>query len=199
MRTRQTGVTIPLILMSLVVTYFAIFPCVSFAAVELLNPLPECKEMALVTPAGQGPGSAIVGVLCKRNKIDYREFPMATSEQLGEFETLIVVLGSSLKGLGAAGISIDNELNRVKELVDGAKAENMFILGVHTEGESRRGGHCERVIDEVVPLVDYLIVRNDGNEDGRFTVFAENTKIPMAFVDETAEVGDLLKEIFKKD
>jgi len=173
-------------------------PGAGIAAVRQLAPLPQAKEPVLITPAGQGPGGAIASVLCRRNKIECKEFPMAKVEHIKGVKTLIVVMGSSQKGLGAAGISIDQELTRVKGLIEEAKKQGVFVLGIHTEGEARRGGHCERVIDEIAHRVDYLIVRSDGNKDGRFDRIAQEKKVPMSIVDETAEVGELLKGIFGK-
>jgi hypothetical protein len=195
---RWAGSAVSLLLALLVVAGLTALPHMSIAAAELPE-LPKCEEPVLITPAGQGPGGAIISVLCKRCKIDCREYPKAETGHLADAKTLVVVLGSSLKGLGAAGISIDQELARVKSLVNAAKERGVFVLGIHTEGEARRGGNCERVINEVIPLLDYLLLRSDGNKDGRFDLITEEHKVPMVVVDETAEIGDLLKEIFRKE
>jgi hypothetical protein len=168
----------------------------SMASVDGSAPLPAGEQPVLITPAGQGPGGAIVSVLCKRNRVEAQELPMATAEHVKSFKTVIVVIGSSLKGLGAAGISIDQEIARVRSIIEEAKKRDMLVIGVHIEGEARRGGNCEKVIDDIAHRVDYLIVRSDGNKDGRFDRIAEEKKVPMRIINETAEFMDLLRGIF---
>lgn len=173
-----------------------VLPGASMASVNGPAPLPAGEQPVLITPAGQGPGGAIVSVLCKRSKVEAQELPMATAEHVKSFKTVIVVIGSSLKGLGAAGISIDQEIARVRSVIEEAKKRDMLVIGVHIEGEARRGGNCEKVIDGIAHRVDYLIVRSDGNKDGRFDRIAEKKKVPVRIINETAEFMDLLNGIF---
>ena len=75
----------------------------------------------------------------------------------------------------------------------------MLVLGFHIEGEARRSGACENSINLVAPLVDYLIVRSDGNLDGRFDEIAKKNEIPLRIFDESIELNEILKEIFSPD
>ncbi len=84
-------------------------------------------------------------------------------------KTLIVVIGGSSKGLGAAGISADAELERAKALLAEAKKRGMKIIGLHIGGEARRGELSDRFINMAVPQCDYFIVVEEGNGDGLFT------------------------------
>jgi hypothetical protein len=107
-------------------------------------------------------------------------------------------MGTSLKGMGEAGTDIDLELDRIKKLIEEARKQNILIIGMHIEGEARRTGHCEKSIDLVAPRVDFLIVRSDGNKDGRFDLISKEKNIPMTIIEETLELNDLLKEMFLK-
>lgn len=162
--------------------------------------LPTTEVPVLVTTAGQSPGGTIVNILCTRNKIDndFRNLAKAEDLALKSYKTLIITMGTSLKGMGAAGISIVDELNRIEKLIEEARKQNVLILGFHIEGEARRGGNCEKSIYLVAPRVDFLIVRSDGNKDGRFDLIAKEKNIPMIIIEETLELNDLLKEMFLK-
>ena len=163
-------------------------------------PLPTGELPLIITTAGQSPGAVVVSVLCKRNKIDNDCEKLAKAEvlTLKSYKTLIITMGTSGKGMGAAGIDINDELDRIEKLIEEARKQNMLIIGMHLEGEARRTGHCEKSIDLVAPRVDYLIIRSDGNKDGRFDLIAKESNIPMTIIEGTIELNDLLKGIFLK-
>ncbi|HNR65743.1 MAG TPA: DUF6305 family protein [Atribacterota bacterium] len=164
-------------------------------------PLPKGGLPIIITTAGQSPGAISISVICRRNKIDNDYLNLATVEDLKakEYKTLIVTMGTSGKGMGAAGIEINDELARIEKLIEEARKQNMLILGFHIEGEARRSGACEQSIDLVGPRVDYLVVRSDGNLDGRFDEIAKKNNIPLRIFDESIELNEILKEIFLKD
>src|SRR6056297_103414 len=70
------------------------------------------EEPVLITSGGQSPGALQMMVLAKTGGLDY-EFEkdiQATAEDIEKFNTVIVVVGASGKGLGAAGIDVDTEI-----------------------------------------------------------------------------------------
>jgi len=50
----------------------------------------------------------------------------------------------------------------------------------------------------VMPLSDLMIVRQDGNEDRRFSVISENEGIPLILFEKNMELGDVLTRVFVK-
>jgi hypothetical protein len=188
------------IFLGVLLVFFFILTQVSYANETEQPPLPTCELPLLITTAGQSPGAVIVSVLCSRNKIDndFRGLVKAEDLILKSYKTLIITMGTSLKGMGEAGTDIDLELDRIKKLIEEARKQNILIIGMHIEGEARRTGHCEKSIDLVAPRVDYLIVRSDGNKDGRFDLISKEKNIPMTIIEETLELNDLLKEMFLK-
>lgn len=165
------------------------------------TPLPKGELPVIVTTAGQSPGAVSISVICRRNKIDNDYLNLARVEDLKakEYKTLIVTMGTSGKGMGAAGIEINDELARVESVIEEARNQGMLILGFHIEGEARRSGACEQSIDLVGPRVDYLIVRSDGNLDGRFDEISKKNDIPLKVFEESIELNEILKEIFLSD
>jgi hypothetical protein len=169
------------------------------------KPLPTAQLPVVITTCGQSPGALLVKVLCDKNKIPAEQNELLKADVLAAkakegkpYKTLIITMGTSLKGMGAAGIDIDLEIKRINALIDEAKKQKLMIIGAHVEGKSRRADETDTAsINAVAPHASVLIVRNDGNEDGLFTKIAEKQGIPLVGIKETLDLGDVLKKLFK--
>ena len=161
--------------------------------------LPDAKLPVLITSAGQSPGGNMMRLLFRQNGIESDFNQLAEARHLKEkkYNTLVVALGTSLKGMGAAGIDFDEELKRIQSLIDEAKRQGILLIGFHIEGEARRGGYDEDLISEIPQQLDYLVVRKDGNSDGVFTKISSEHAIPLKLVDKTMDVKGLLEEMFR--
>jgi len=165
----------------------------------------KAEAPILVTSCGQSPGPIKLTVYMKRLQIAYDLKTDAAAKDLGAkpYKTLIVVTGSSLKGMGAAGVSIDDEVKRVGALIDEAKKKGITVVGAHVEGMERRaknaapGDNSDEIsIDAVCPKSSFLIVRKDGDDDGRFTALSKKHNIPVVFFQKNTEIQDVLKNVF---
>ena len=166
----------------------------------------------LLTSCGQSPGPARVKFFLSRLKLEHEFLEQATAEDLVDrqkagkpVKALIIVTGASLKGMGAAGVSIDDELARTEALIAEARRQGITIIGAHVEGMSRRaqgaepGDNSDELsIDAVCPKSDLMIVRQDGNEDRRFSIISENQDIPLILFEKNMELGDVLERLFSR-
>jgi len=166
----------------------------------------------LVTSCGQSPGPVRLKVFMKRLKIDHVYNVMATADDLiaakkegKPFKSLIIVTGASLKGMGAAGISLEDELDRTKALIAEAKKQGIMVIGSHIEGMERRsqgasaGDNSDELsIDTVCPESALLLIRKDGDEDGRFTAISEDKNIPLLVFVKNMEIPVVLKSLYEK-
>src|SRR4030042_2091354 len=75
------------------------------------------EQPLLITSAGQNAEVQIAAVLAKRAGLNYTLSKQATAADLESMKTLVLVLGTSLKGLGAAGLDVDTERERVSALL----------------------------------------------------------------------------------
>ena len=152
---------------------------------------------ALVTSGGQSADYQMIGTVMGKLGMDYEINNLATSADLGDAKTLIVVVGGSSKGLGAAGIDADGELARLEELMAGAKDAGLSIIAMHTGGEARRGDLSDKFITPVFEKADYAIVVSAGDEDGLMSGICAGAGIPMDVIGSISDVTTVLPAAFK--
>ncbi len=172
---------------------------------------PKASPPILLTACGQSPDTSTMKVVIQKSKIPYDLVELATVQDLvkkkssgAPYKTIIILMGASLKGMGAAGISIDDEIKRTSELMDAARRDKVMVIGAHIGGMKRRaqgaavGDNTDELsIDAVAPKSDLLIVLKEGNEDGRFTVIAKQKKIPMIEVEKNLDLIPEIEKLFK--
>ena len=176
-------------------------------AVTAAQTTPKAPAPVLITSCGQSPGANSMNVLARRAGIEYTLKEDATANDLAakKYRSVIIVTGASLKGMGAAGVSIEDELKRTETLIAEARKQGMTVIGAHVEGMSRRAQGAapgdnsdEMSIDAVCPKANFMIVRKDGNEDGRFTTISKAKKIPLLLSENNMQIADILKAVFGK-
>jgi len=172
----------------------------------------KLEQPVLLTSCGQSPGPLKIKVFLAKLKIDYVYDLQASAGDLAAkkkegkpFNSLIIVTGASLKGMGASKVSIEDELDRAKKLIAEARKQGIKVVGAHVEGMERRaqgaapGDNSDELsIDAVCPQSDLLLVRKDGDEDKRFTAISTGKKIPQVTFEKNMELLDVLKNLYQK-
>ncbi len=186
----------------LIMVFMLCFSGIGYAGQEAT--LPKLELPLVVTTAGQSPGALMIWVLCNQIKLPCERADLLKAEDLkakaeegNPYRTLIITTGTSMKGMGAAGVDIDFEVARIKSIIEEAKAEGITIVGAHIEGMARRVDATDTAsIETVIPQSHLLLIREDSNEDGYFTKAAEELGIPIITFKETLDLADILKELF---
>jgi len=155
------------------------------------------EQPLLITSAGQNAEVQLAAVLAKRAGLNYRLEKLATGVDLENMKTLGLVLGASMKGLGAAGLDIDKERERVRGLTAEAGKKGIPILCLHLGGESRRGQQTDDLMAEFLPLAKMAIVVKSGNADGFFTRICREKNIPLVEVEKAADALEPLRKAFR--
>jgi len=158
---------------------------------------PTYQAPVLITSAGQSADVKLVGMLVKKAGIEHAVELAATEKSLAGKKTLIIVPGFSSKGLGAAGVSAQDEMNRVKALLAAAKEKNIPVILVHVGGSARRYGQSDQFIQEVGQYAKAMIVVEQGNEDKYFSKLSSEKHIPLMLVPKIAAAGEPLAQLFK--
>ena len=173
---------------------------------------PKFEAPVLVTSCGQSIAPIMLKVFLQKLQVEFEVNALATADDLlakkqagKPYKTLIITMGASLKGMGAAGIAIDDELERTAALIAAARKEGIKIIGAHIEGLKRRAQGAaagdttdEQSIDAVAPLADLLLLNKEGNSDGRFSVIAKAKGIPLVEVEKNVDLITELGKLFGK-
>lgn len=146
----------------------------------------------VVTPAGQSADGTLARVALDRAGVSSEVVAFLRATDLEDVGTLMLVLGGSQKGLGAAGIDIDDEVARTTELLDAAAELGIPVVGVHIGGEARRGALSEPFIAAAAPRVGLLLVAEAGNADGYFTDVAAEHGIPLELLPNALALGEIV-------
>ena len=116
------------------------------------------------------------------------------------YKSLVFVIGYSLKGMGASGLTLSDELKRINGLIDFCVKNKVKMIGMHIEGQPMRGkpgSEFEQIIDAVAPKMNGLIVEEQSNLDGKFTEIAKKGNIPLIVLPKaTNDKINVLKEVF---
>lgn len=155
------------------------------------------EQPVLLTSVGQSADAEMVKSILNKLGVNFTLEGLATPDDLGDAKTLILAVGGSSKGLGAAGIDADQELARVQELIDAADAAGMTVIAMHIGGDARRGELSDKFIEPSFAKADYALVVASGNTDGMMTNLAAQYSIPMDEVATMADIMTPLKGAFK--
>jgi hypothetical protein len=202
-----TVLALAILVLAAAIPLFAQAKPAAAPAAAAAQPAAKAQAPVFLTSCGQSPGAVTVGVFLRRLQMDYDLKDTGTVKDLAAkpYKTIIIVTGSSLKGMGGAGVSIDDELSRAGALIAEAKKRGIMVIGAHVEGMERRAKNAapgdnsdEMSIDAVCPKSQMLIVRKDGDEDGRFTTLGKKFNIPVILYEKSLELNTVLKNLFGK-
>jgi hypothetical protein len=158
----------------------------------------SAKEPVLLTTAGQSADLNMAKVILDRCKVSLKLAPLAGPDDLAGAGSLVIVIGGSTKGLGAAGINADKELTRVDQLMARAAAQKIPIIGMHIGGKARRGELSDKFIDLVAPKSSFLMVVKEGDSDGYFSKISASRKINARIVEKLVDLQEPVKLIYGK-
>ncbi|MCE1189489.1 MAG: Sec1 family protein [Ignavibacteria bacterium] len=159
-------------------------------------PALQFDQPVLVTSAGQSADVSLAGTLLKKMNVNHKVVNLAKENDLAGIKTLVIVPGFSSKGLGAAGISREQELERVKSIIKAAKEKNIKVVMVHLGGKARRGAQSDDLCQMAANASSYMLVVKQGDEDQLFSKIASQKKIPIKIIDRMADAVTPLKEVF---
>jgi hypothetical protein len=151
----------------------------------------------LITSFGQAPDGNTLRVLAKRIGAEVTYESLAPASKIKSFKTVIVSFGVSLKGFGAAGVNLDTEMARAKEIIDTAKQNNIKIIGFHIGGEGRRDQMSDKLINAYAGQMQSFAVFREGNKDSLMTELAKKNDIPFVEIEKLGQVADTLKSVLQ--
>ncbi|WP_125141181.1 DUF6305 family protein [Clostridium transplantifaecale] len=152
----------------------------------------------VLTSVGQSADVNVVQTLMKKCEIETDLNSTVTADDLGNYKTLVLAIGGSSKGLGAAGVDENQELDRVKGVIAKAQEQGMTIIALHIGGSARRGTLSDKFIPDALAASDAAIIVSEGDSDGLMKGIVTENGIPTAFIDNQVGAVEPLKTIFGK-
>jgi hypothetical protein len=154
-------------------------------------------EPILLTSCGQSADVLMLKTLLNKDSLKFSYLPNAGASDVDGKGAVIVVLGGSSKGLGAAKISAEQELARVTALLEAAQKSGLAVLAVHMGGMNRRGALSDPFNILGAESATRIFVVKGGDDDGLFTKMATEKKIPITTLKTALEVGHAVNELFR--
>lgn len=163
-----------------IATWLAVCLC---GLLPFLSPRPALAAgyptPAVITSAGQSSDVLLAKQMFAKAGVAARVSEKLSADSLKGVKSLVLVLGGSSKGLGQAKGGTDQELTRVRNLLQKAKAAKIPVVALHIGGESRRGPLSDPFISPVAGQCDQVVVLAGGNKDKLFTKLTQTAKVPL--------------------
>jgi hypothetical protein len=148
---------------------------------------------------GQSADVDIVATHCKKIKLDvYQNNTIKAEELTSKYKTIILAVGGSNKGLGAAGIDADQELARADALIAKAKELGITVIAMHVGGADRRGTLSDSFIVPAFEAADIGVVVAEGDQDGLMQGILAKNGASGAVVGQVAECVATMTTLFGK-
>ena len=152
----------------------------------------------ILPSVGQSADVNVVQTLLKKCEIYSDLNATVTADDLGSYKTLVLAIGGSSKGLGAAGVDENQELDRVKSVIAKAEEQGMTIIALHIGGSARRGTLSDKFIPDALAAADAAIIVSEGDSDGFMKGIVTENGVATAFIDNQVGAVEPLKTIFGK-
>lgn len=186
-------------LFAIVLTLVCLTGVTAFATEQTAEPV-TFEGPYVLTSAGQSADFQMVKTMMKMNKMEnYTEDALLKPDTIPEGTgTIIVVIGGSSKGLGAAGIDAEQELKRLEDVLAFAKEKEIPVLAMHIGGSARRGDLSDKFIEPVVAASKACIVVEEANTaDKLFDTLSEKYGVPMTYIAKKSDGAKVLADILK--
>ena len=156
------------------------------------------SQPVFVTSFGQSTDAAMLDTVMKRIGVDYVYNATATAEAVSGYKTVVIAVGASTKGLGAAGISEAEETERAKAIMKVIEESGAQVICCHIGGSARRGTLSDLFADMVMDKASYIVLKEDANFDYKFTKYAEEHNLPISLIYATKDALTVFTDVFSK-
>lgn len=154
--------------------------------------IPSLHGPVLITSLGQSIDYMMMERILDNLGLDFDCMPNAQHSDLSGYDSVLVIVGSSKKGLSISNTSTESELKRISDMHDFANEQYPKIILVHMGGKNRRGLLSDDIIKAALPLSSAIIVVEDGDFDKLFSNYAQINNIWFAEVPDMHELQDLV-------
>ena len=156
------------------------------------------EEPILVTSFGQSKWENVNLEFYFKAGVTYTYDAMADASVIPNYKTVVIAVGASSKGLGAAGISEADETARAEAIIKAIQDNDVEVICCHIGGSSRRGSLSDTFADMVMAEASYIVLKEDANFDYKFTNYAEENNKPITLIYSTKDTLSVFSDLFTK-
>lgn len=157
----------------------------------VINIIEAASEAIPVNEINSG-SEAVVDAVSRKNDLVASE----VAKDGDKLPVVLLVTGSSGKGLGAAGTNWEAEKARGEAFALAADSNQMILIVLHVGGEARRGTTTDPILDAVCPSARLMLVVEGGNFDKYFTNSTNEYNVPLHLYSRQAKMVSAFKTLF---
>ena len=156
------------------------------------------SQPVFVTSFGQSTDAAMLDTVMKRIGVEYVYNATANADAVKGYKTVVIAVGASTKGLGAAGISEAEETERAKAIMQAIAETGAQVICCHIGGSARRGTLSDIFADMVMEKASYIVLKEDANFDYKVTKYSEEHNLPISLIYATKDALTVFTDVFGK-
>lgn len=157
----------------------------------VINIIEATSETIPVNNIDKG-NEAVVNAVSRKNDLLASE----VVKDGAKLPVVLLVTGSSGKGLGAAGTNWEAEKARGEAFALAADSNQMILIILHVGGESRRGTTTDPILTAVCPSARLMLVVEGGNMDKYFTKASSQYNVVLHLYSRQAKMVSAFKVLF---
>ncbi|HSN66381.1 MAG TPA: DUF6305 family protein [Fusibacter sp.] len=160
-------------------------------------PKPIAKEMVLITSAGQSTDTYIIKDIANKLMIHNYFMPQASTLDLDDIQSVVFVVGYSEINDTLFDTTYENEIDRIKKLIDSCNELDLTVITVFIGGEHRKDAKTVWMLDYIGTNSDYIITTADGDKDHSLYKLANELKIPFTIVNKLDDISEPFASAFR--
>ena len=156
-------------------------------------------KTSYLTTVGQADADIVNNVFKKAGLgTAYTNNNKLTASDVEDGSVVLLTLGASSKGLGAAGVDEAHEEARAAEFAAAAAQGKFTLILFHVGGTPRRGESSDPIIEAAFPGAKACFVVSSGNADGFFTDLASTNNVDLYTIAKSVDLVNYAKGLYNK-
>lgn len=154
-------------------------------------------KTSYLTTVGQADADIVNNVFKKAGLgTAYTNNNMLSASDVEDGAVVLLTLGASSKGLGAAGVDEKHEEARAAEFAAAAAQGKFTLILFHVGGTPRRGASSDPIIEAAFPGAKACFVVSTGNADGFFTNLASTNNVDLYAIAKSVDLVNYAKGLY---
>ncbi|MFD2761433.1 DUF6305 family protein [Lentibacillus juripiscarius] len=160
-------------------------------------PAPIAEEKILITSAGQAAENIILLSVAEKLNLEADYRPRALGTDLYDYNSVVIMLGSSANGLSHTGRSFQEELSRVSSLIQEADAADLPVILINVSAPLRHHVQTRELFEQIAPSTDYFIGLRSIRNAEFYIQTLRNHSVPVTLITRLDDIHTPFNAIFR--